>query len=51
MNSIIGDCFFEDVKDNETGLKFYNEQKDQLMKLQMKLFCFGCHGTIRIANG
>lgn len=30
--------FFEDVKDNETGLKFYNEQKDQLMKLQMKLF-------------
>lgn len=29
---------FEDIQNNETALDFYNEQKDQLMKLQMKLF-------------
>jgi len=29
---------FEDIKGDETALQFYNEQKDQLMKLQMKLF-------------
>ncbi|WP_123855570.1 DUF5712 family protein [Chryseobacterium shandongense] len=29
---------FEDIRNIETALDFYNEQKDQLMKLQMKLF-------------
>lgn len=29
---------FEYIKGDETALEFYSEQKDQLMKLQMKLF-------------
>ena len=29
---------FEDIRRDETAVEFYNEQKDQLMKLQMKLF-------------
>lgn len=29
---------FDDIQNDETALEFYNEQKDQLMKLQLKLF-------------
>lgn len=29
---------YEECKDNEVALEFYEEQKDQLMKLQMKLY-------------
>ena len=29
---------FEEIKNDQTAVEFYNEQKDQLMKLQMKLY-------------
>lgn len=30
--------FFEKVKENPSSLEYFNEQKDQIMKLQLKLF-------------